>query len=458
MSMVDSVADMVIAKGIASGGDISLGAAENLTLALMGSGVAADTVIEKKNKGFSDNEAILLGITAGAAEFLTEKISMEKILDPDFMKQGKWKYLLKSSLAETSEEVAADIINDTADGIVDIVSSHTRSEWEQRINEYMREGYSRSDAFAKSIADVALEMAKSGIGGALSGFAMAGGRVALNNVANYVKGADLLVDDYDDTVYKRLIEEGLNYGEDTGANRIAKQLQKTDSTTNKGLLRAGELMSAIEYENAREAEGMNLLRQAAEELTGKGRIKRSTAKELTENPYAVEELNLTQTNDPDLNKAVKKYSDNEKSIAASEFREELLKAEGFKKEDVGKGIKAYNPDPFREAAYQPRSMRPSEEQANIEAFIRYKTAENEYTARKKSEEVLRESTPDAMLNAVKNNLNEMQTEEVNTAVELAESHAKEYSDSESGNYMPTFKKLLANRISDESGINVNLGQ
>ena len=375
MSMADSALDMALTYGLSSAG-IPFAIAENVTLGMMATGVAADTYIEKKEKGYSDGDAQAYGTIAGLAEFVTERISLEQILSPDFMKDGWVKFVVKSGFSEASEEVASNIIND----VFDVVYMGDKSEWNQAISEYMREGLDYSEAFARAIADKAVEYAKSGVGGLLSGGLMAGGRTTFNSINNYQKGGEVLKGDYG-TEYSDLIDAGLAYGEDTGAHRIAEKLN--GETGKRSRLKTGELVSAIEYEQAQEKAGEDILRQAAEELTKKGRIKRSTAKELLDNDYAQEELNITRTNSPDVKTAVERYSEDMRSAAESMARDELYNSLGIKKENVGKGIKAYNPEALARGVNVPESLR----MTNDEAYLKYKNAQDNYVDRKKKEPV-----------------------------------------------------------------------
>lgn len=143
--------------------------ASNMSLAIMGSGAAADATIEAKDRGLTDKQAFVLGTVAGAAEILTEKFSIESLLT------GKWedsaiKFILRNAFVEGSEEVGSDVINMVADVLV----AKDKSQWRQSIQAYRNSGLSEEEAFRRAMMDQALEMGLDYLGGALSGGVMAG--------------------------------------------------------------------------------------------------------------------------------------------------------------------------------------------------------------------------------------------------------------------------------------------
>lgn len=172
MSMADFLYNSAITgawAGEAALGKEAFKLASNMSLAIMGSGAAADATIEAKERGLTDKQAFVLGTVAGAAEILTEKVSIESLLT------GKWeesaiKFVLKNSLVEGSEEVGSNVINT----IADILVSKDKSQWRQSIQAYRNSGLSEAEAFRRAMMDKAMEMGLDYLGGALSGGVMAG--------------------------------------------------------------------------------------------------------------------------------------------------------------------------------------------------------------------------------------------------------------------------------------------
>ena len=84
-------------------------------LALMGTGAAAEATVDAKDRGLSDGQAYTLGAVAGLAEIITEKVSIDTLLDMTDMGKSAWGYIKKNILAEGAEEVGSDLINFFAD-------------------------------------------------------------------------------------------------------------------------------------------------------------------------------------------------------------------------------------------------------------------------------------------------------------------------------------------------------
>lgn len=146
-----------------------------VTLTVMGSGAAADTVIAAKDRGLSDDQAFALGTIAGITEAAVESINLETVFDMKFLKESTLKYMLKNGMAEGKEEV----ITETVNLLADIYISKDKSQWQRSIDYYKDQGYSQSKAVAKAFGDQALNMALAYGGGFLSGNLISGGRALI---------------------------------------------------------------------------------------------------------------------------------------------------------------------------------------------------------------------------------------------------------------------------------------
>ena len=168
-----SMGDFLFNTGITGGNSA-------LSLGIMGTSAAADTVISARDRGLSSDQAFWLGAIAGAAEIVTEKLSLDALLDATSLGKSAVGYIVKNVLAEGSEEVGSSLINLTAD----ILISKDKSEWQMAIDRYKASGMTDSEAFWRSVKDQALSLGLDFLGGAISGGVMGGVGAAINTVKN----------------------------------------------------------------------------------------------------------------------------------------------------------------------------------------------------------------------------------------------------------------------------------
>lgn len=265
------------------------GGNQALSLAIMGTGAAADATISAKDRGLSDNQAFALGTIAGAAEIITEKVSLDALLDKTALTKSAMGYFLKNTLAEGSEEVGSDIINLVADVLI----SKDKSEWRTSIDAYEAEGMTEKEAFWRAVRDQAENMGLDFLGGAVSGGVMSGAGIAINAGLNEYgarrTGAEFQA--MGDDVVQATIQEGLASDPSTQSYKLAVQLQqKLDAGQTLTNVEIGRLYQAnVQAIDAEDGSG-DLLLRAAEEVTQKGRVTNNTAIDILSNPTAINTL------------------------------------------------------------------------------------------------------------------------------------------------------------------------
>ena len=265
------------------------GGNQALSLAIMGTGAAADATISAKDRGLSDNQAFALGTIAGAAEIITEKVSLDALLDKTALTKSAMGYFLKNTLAEGSEEVGSDIINLVADVLI----SKDKSEWQTSIDAYEAEGMTEKEAFWRAVRDQAENMGLDFLGGAVSGGVMSGAGIAINAGLNEYgarrTGAEFQA--MGDDVVQATIQEGLASDPSTQSYKLAVQLQqKLDAGQTLTNAEIGRLYQAnVQAIDAEDGSG-DLLLRAAEEVTQKGRVTNNTAIDILSNPTAINTL------------------------------------------------------------------------------------------------------------------------------------------------------------------------
>ena len=243
------------------------GGNSTFSLALMGSGAMADTVISAKDRGLSDDQAMILGVVAGGAEIITEKFSLDALLNPN-MTRGALKYILTNAFTEGTEEVGSSLINLFAD----ILVSKDKSEWQMQINDYLAKNHNASEqeAFMSVLGDTALSLGLDFLGGSLMGGVMGTGGAGIN----YVTNAAPYVQENKDALKKwgdktdALIQEGLESDKKSDsyylANKYQQQVQGKNGKQGKALsgYQIRQLLAANQEQIA--PKDMKLIQQAAE--------------------------------------------------------------------------------------------------------------------------------------------------------------------------------------------------
>ena len=273
---VDGAAAPALAKGV-----------EALSLAIMGTGAAADATIEAKDRGLTDTQAFTLGTIAGAAEIVTEKVSLETLLDKTTLGRDAVGYLLKNTLAEGSEEVASDFINLFAD----ILVTKDKSQWNEAIQGYEAQGLSEKDAWWRAVLDQAEEMGVDFLGGALSGGVMAGAGIAINSGVNdyYARQNGRMILDAD--AVQDTIDSGLTMGKNTRAYQQARDLMaRVSEGQDVSALQIGRLYGENVQALDAETKAGDLLLQAAREAAEHGTISNNRALDILDNPAALDTL------------------------------------------------------------------------------------------------------------------------------------------------------------------------
>ena len=145
---------------------------------MMGTNSAADALIDAKNRGLSDGQAMALSVISGAAEVIAEKFSLEKLFDGK-VSVSSLKAALVQGGVEASEEMATEIANTLAD----IFVAGDQSAYRTAVLAYMDQGMSYEQAESKAFVDVLEDIGKAGLGGFLSGGVMGGAVDVMNTNA-----------------------------------------------------------------------------------------------------------------------------------------------------------------------------------------------------------------------------------------------------------------------------------
>jgi len=213
------VADQVVA--LAMGGFGRYGKlSKAATQTIMSTGAFSQTVLNSKERGLSDEEAIFLGTIAGASEYFFESKGFDALFDKDgLMKESAWKYWLNSLKTEEIGEFGTELTND----VFDVLVSQDASEWKREIDSYIVSGMTQKEAFSKAIGNAASRYGDIALGTLFSTGVMSGTPAVTSSVkqayTDSKTGSWLRSDnaDADGEITRSVIEEGLDFEDDSDA-------------------------------------------------------------------------------------------------------------------------------------------------------------------------------------------------------------------------------------------------
>lgn len=337
MSIADFLVQALASGSIGGGfdpGSTAAKLAEAASLGLMGTGAAADTVIESKDRGMSDGWAMAMGTVAGIAEIVTEKISIENLLKPDRITESTMRRLIRNAVAEGSEEGFSDLINWSVEALVTAVTEEP-TEFREAVENYIASGMSERQAWLKAVKDRLPELGLDILGGAISGGVMSGGQMALEANSQVGYGKNIL----SNGDYSALYNLALNLPENSSAyqyaqnmpeqaphglpagdflNRVADEALNKDTNVLQQISNSrqvGRLGALTQVELNQMAEGPVDIEKAVQESRSGKKISPDLLKEIKYNDYAKEQLGIKdKVNKKTLSKII-----NERTNALVEY-------------------------------------------------------------------------------------------------------------------------------------------
>ena len=162
---------------------------------IMGTNAAADSLIDAKNRGLSDEQAMTISIISGAAEVIAEKYSLDRLFDGKIAVSS-----LKNALIQGGVEASEEAVTELANTLADVFVLGNQSAFEEAVTAYMDQGMDYQQAQNKAFVDVLADIAAAGAGGFLSGFTMGG---AVDIVNTNAQGRSVI-----DQTAQTFIEQG----------------------------------------------------------------------------------------------------------------------------------------------------------------------------------------------------------------------------------------------------------
>lgn len=180
MSMADSVAAQVAASGLAMLGLPPVLASSGILM----SNAATDGMISAKERGVSDDQALMTGLAQGAAEWVFEAVSLGNLQALKEMPANSVNQVVKNIIKQGGVEGSEEVFTSVANAVTDRLINAEYSELNLLKENYISQGYSEEEAEKLVAGDFAKQLGMDFLGGATSGGFMSGGISAINYMTN----------------------------------------------------------------------------------------------------------------------------------------------------------------------------------------------------------------------------------------------------------------------------------
>ena len=344
-----SVLDSTAVAGLAA-----LGVPPLAATSLLGGAAATSAMVDAKDRGVSDEQAVLTGLAAGVAESLFEEVSLEKLLKlkPAVGTLGqRVRTTIKNVGLQAATEGSEEFFTTLANTMTDNLINGGLSEFQQNLRGYMEQGMSEEEARRRAYLDLAGQLALDFGGGAIAGGLMAGGQTAIQTGQRNAA----IAQEYGD-IARGAAQERLETNE---GDRLAQDVQnRVTSNRRVGGGAIAELVSR------------NVQAQNAQTQTAIAEAAAQRLKELgeTENVETVAQAAAQLTADPTMSAGRRRAAEN--VLKGSRYGERVLG-------ELTEGMQAGSAE-SAPAAVQEESAAPSAEQVRqaVESTQRSQGAQN----------------------------------------------------------------------------------
>lgn len=216
-----SMADSALAMGIGA-----LTGTEVASLATMSAGAAASAYNDAAERGLSKGRMAGTALANGVFEALFEKVSLDHFLKLA-RTEGKVgvKNAVKDILMQSGVEGSEEVFTSIADEIADQMINTDMSNYNMKVEEYMRNGMTAEKAQKKANGEFALQLADDFVSGAVSGLGFGAVAKGISN-HKYRKGTSNMSSETIDSLY----ETAKNAPENSTAHEITESVAKEELT------------------------------------------------------------------------------------------------------------------------------------------------------------------------------------------------------------------------------------
>jgi len=171
-------------------------------LTIMGTGAGSDAVIDAKQRGATDGQALAVGALTGIAEVFFEKFSLEHYYK---MAEGSRKAVLKNAFAQMGIEASEELFTEITNIFSDVAIMGENSNTALKINAYKAAGLSDEQAKKEAWMDNLAQVGLAALGGLISGGAIGFGTMLTRpNVVVTKNAKNGVIDLTDETTVEAL--------------------------------------------------------------------------------------------------------------------------------------------------------------------------------------------------------------------------------------------------------------
>lgn len=183
MGVADNALLLYMGKGIGTFGTTAK-AAQTITevtnLGIMSLNAAADTTRQALLNGATQEQAVALGLFAGAWEAVFEKVSLDNLLNMPKLQASSW---ISRTLTQAGVEASEEFCTEMANTLTNMAILGSESDYNSAVTQYMlNEGYTRAEAESLAMLEQIQNIGMAAAGGFLSGGMMGGFHAAVSDV------------------------------------------------------------------------------------------------------------------------------------------------------------------------------------------------------------------------------------------------------------------------------------
>lgn len=187
---------------------------------MLGTSAGASAARDAHERGASDGQALLVGVLAGTAEGLFERVSIGNLKGLKDIPVTGIKSIAKNVAKSMAVNASEELLTEIANTVTDLLVMGDMSNYALSVEDYVEQGMSESDAKKKAAGDVAGQILLSGLAGGVMGTAFGGIGSVQSAFQNSRTGKAIAQTGNPQAV----LDAGMGMAEGSGARKFAEKL------------------------------------------------------------------------------------------------------------------------------------------------------------------------------------------------------------------------------------------